>query len=103
MVRRIAAIVFIFVCTTVAWAILGATIFARSESAGSHLQGRVASNWGSPQTQVPPVATYVNTTTREEEVIENGKKLTRTITQNAEIALPVEASQIDVALNLDYR
>jgi inner membrane protein involved in colicin E2 resistance len=103
MVRRIAAIVFIFVCTTVAWAILGATIFARSESAGSHLQGRVASNWGSPQTQVPPAATYVNTTTREEEVIENGKKLTRTITQNSEIALPVEASQIDVALNLDYR
>ncbi len=103
MVRRIAAIVFIFLCTTMAWAILGATIFARSESAASHLKGRVASNWGSPQTQVPPLATYLNITTRDEEVIENGKKLTRKVTQNSEVPLPVEASQINVGLNLDHR
>ena len=30
MIKRISAIVFIFLCTAVAWAILGATIFQRT-------------------------------------------------------------------------
>jgi len=30
MIKRIAAIAFIFLCTAVAWAILGATIFQRT-------------------------------------------------------------------------
>ena len=39
--RRIAALVFIFVCTTVAWMILGATIFSRTYSRNQQLEGRV--------------------------------------------------------------
>src|SRR5713226_6825996 len=54
MFKRIAAIIAIFVCTAVAWAILGSTIFYRTYNAESGLSGRVASTWGAPQGQAPP-------------------------------------------------
>ena len=54
MVKRIGAIAFIFLCATVAWSILGTTIFSRTYSAGSSLSGKVESNWGSPEEQSPP-------------------------------------------------
>jgi len=37
--KRVAAILFIFFCTTAAWGILGATIFARTYSADGSLRG----------------------------------------------------------------
>jgi hypothetical protein len=56
---RIAAIIFIFLCTAAAWGILGSTIFARTYSARSGLRGKVESTWGAPQQQAPPSATYI--------------------------------------------
>ena len=103
MVKRIAAIVFIFVCTTIAWAILGATIFARTESTDNRLHGRIASNWGSPQVQVPPSASYSVTHLRNEEVTENEKKVQRPVSVTTEEPLQVETSRVNVALNLGYR
>jgi len=58
MIKRIAAIAFIFLCTTIAWAILGATIFQRTYSSDSSSESRVAATWGAPQNQLPPVASY---------------------------------------------
>ena len=43
MLRRILAIAAIFFCSSLAWAILGSTIFLRTDSAGGSLSGRVAS------------------------------------------------------------
>jgi len=103
MIKRITAIAFIFLCTTIAWAILGATIFARTESADSHLQGRVASTWGSPQTQVPPGASYFVTRVKSEEVLENGNRITRPVSETTEVPLQLESSRVNVALDLGYR
>src|SRR5689334_24648187 len=77
MFKRIAAITAIFVCTAVAWAILGASIFSRTESAESGLSGRVASTWGAPQEQAPPAITreWQEVKTIEDEY--DGKKRTR--------------------------
>ncbi len=59
MIKRIAALTFIFACTSVAWMILGATIFARTDSpTSSDLKSRVAASWGTQQTQSPPTASY---------------------------------------------
>ncbi len=59
MFKRVAAIIAIFICTTVAWAILGSTIFYRTyDAAESGLSGRVASTWGAPQAQAPPAVAY---------------------------------------------
>src|SRR6266576_1373417 len=49
MFKRIAAIAFIFLCTTVAWAVLGTTIFQRTYSSDSSSGVRVASTWGAQE------------------------------------------------------
>jgi hypothetical protein len=43
----------VFVCTAIAWAILGATIFSRTYGSHKQLQGHVASTWGTSQQQSP--------------------------------------------------
>jgi hypothetical protein len=56
MTKRLIAIAFIYICTTVAWMILGATLFERSQSSDQRLRGRVSSTWGTPQHQQAPSA-----------------------------------------------
>lgn len=103
MIKRIAAITFIFLCTAVAWAILGATIFQRTYDSGNSSDSRVESTWGAPQNQAPPTASFEETVPKKEEKTENGKK-TETITQEkVTTVLPLESSHINVDLNLDHR
>lgn len=103
MVKRIVAIAAIFIFTSVAWAILGATIFTRTYNSDATAQGRVASTWGAPHTQAPPTATYIQIVPRTVESIENGKKTTRIEQQPVTHTLPLESSRIDVALDLNHR
>ena len=103
MIKRIAAIVFIFICTTIAWLALGATIFSRIYSADGRLQDKVASSWGTAQTQAPPSANYQTIRLHSEETIENGHKITRQTQEYVPVALPLESSRIDVALDLEHR
>lgn len=101
--RRIAAIIFIFVCATIAWAILGASIFQRTYSLDSSLENQVAATWGAPQTQTPPVASYQKTTFKQVEVMENNRKIFRQEPETQTITLPLESSRINVDLNLSHR
>jgi inner membrane protein involved in colicin E2 resistance len=103
MTKRIIAIIFIFVCTTVAWAILGSTIFYRTYNADARLEGRVASIWGAPQTQSPPAASYPRVELKTTETVEDGKKKVVTTKENVATPLPLESSRVNVALNLEYR
>ncbi len=100
MIKRIAALAFIFVCTSIAWIILGVTIFARTDSPlSSELESRVAKSWGTAQEQAPPTATYQHEIVS---TVEN-EKGTREIKSTQSIPLPIEASKIDVALDLAHR
>ena len=103
MIRQIAALVFIFVCTTVAWMILGTTIFSRTYSSNQQLEGRVASTWGVLQEQSPPSATYkkieVSTVTEQQA----GKISTRNDKVERYFPLQLDASKIGVKLQLDHR
>src|SRR5438309_2186665 len=74
MIKRIAAIAFIFVCTTVAWGILGTTIFQRTYSSDSSSAVQVASTWGAPQNQLPPTASFDEMVAKKEVTTENGTK-----------------------------
>src|SRR5512141_2368273 len=103
MAKRIAALIFIFICTTAAWIILGATIFARTESSDSALKGRVSSTWGAPQAQSPPTASWAQTQMRQVETEEGGKKTTRTVEETTAVPLPLESSRIEVSLDLEHR
>lgn len=103
MVRRIVAIVFIFLCASAAWAILGGTIFTRTYSLDAVSQNRVASLWGSAQNQLPPKASYTKTINRREEITENGKKVQKDVPQEVVTPLELESSDVDVALDLEHR
>ena len=103
MTKRIIAITFIFICASIAWAILGGTIFSRTYDSGSSSSSRVASTWGTEQNQPPPTAWFKTQVSRQQETIENGKKETKTVQEEYLTNLPLESSNIDVNLDLDHR
>jgi inner membrane protein involved in colicin E2 resistance len=103
MIKRIAAITFIFLCTAVAWAILGATIFQRTYSSDSSSESHVVSTWGAPQNQAPPTASYDEMVPKKEVSTENGKKMERVTQEKVTTALPLESSHLNVDLNLEHR
>jgi len=89
MLKRLLAITFIFVCTTIAWCVLGSTIYMRTYERGPALRDKVASSWGSPQTQSPPRACFT----------QPGKTEKETVT----IALPLDRSRVNAGLQLEHR
>src|SRR6266513_3718115 len=103
MIKRIAAITFIFLCTTVAWAILGATIFQRTYDLGSFSENRVVSTWGAPQNQAPPNAAFYEQVAKKEETTENGKKIIKVTQETVTTVLPLKSSHLNVSLNLEHR
>jgi inner membrane protein involved in colicin E2 resistance len=103
MAKRIAALVFIFLCTTAAWTILGATITFRTQNSDSNLRGDVASIWGTSQEQTPPKACYPVPFSRTEESEVDGRKIVKTVKGFSPYCLPLESSRIRVAIVLEPR
>ena len=103
MSKRIIAIAFIFICTTIAWVILGGTIFSRTYDSGMVSSNQVASTWGTPQSQAPPMASYTEETSHKQEMLENGQKVVKTVTDKVVHELPLESSRIHVNLDLEHR
>jgi inner membrane protein involved in colicin E2 resistance len=103
MTKKIIAIVFIFICTSVAWAILGTTIFARTYDSGAVSSNRVASTWGAQQNQGPPTASFNTPITKQQDFVENGKIVKKTWTEDLINEIPLESSKVDVDLDLEHR
>lgn len=103
MTKRLLAILLVFLSATLAWMILGATIFERTYSSGKALGARVASTWGTPQRQSPPAATYIQVRQKTEEKLDNGKKILQTFDVQEVRAVPLERTRIEVALALEPR
>jgi len=103
MAKRIAAIVFIFLCTSLAWMVLGGTIVARTGDSNSRLTGHVVATWGESQVQSTPRASYSRTATEMIERTIDGRKVTEPARRTVEYPLPLERSNIRVGLNLEHR
>ena len=103
MTKRLAAIVFIFFCTSIGWMILGSTIFARTYSLHPELKSKVASSWGAPQMQSAPSATFREPFTRKVTEVEEGKRTEKTVEDFHSIDLPLESSAINVRFELEPR
>lgn len=103
MTKRIAAIIFIFFCTSVAWMILGGTISYRTYNADDQLHQRVASNWGSAQTQLPPSANYEVSVPVSSTKDVNGKKVQTTWTENRPFEVPLETTNAQANFRYDPR
>lgn len=54
MVKRLAAITFIFICTAIGWFILAGSVMVRTDSADSQMRRAVSRLWGTEQTQMAP-------------------------------------------------
>jgi hypothetical protein len=83
-VPRLIAVIFIFCCVAVAWAILGTSIVARTAEGHDTLDGRVEALWGTPHLQKAPVV-----------ILSTGEEQSQ--------AVGLESSQINVDLQLDNR
>src|SRR5215469_13936173 len=103
MVKRLFAVVFIFLCTSVAWLILGGTLVARSSSSSDRLRSRVPSVWGAPHVQVAPHAEYKLPVRSTETVKEDGKLKVIERTRFDSHTLRPSASDIHVDLKNEYR
>lgn len=103
MLRQILALAFIFVCTTIAWLILGATISSRTYEANEQLQGHVASTWGTAQQQSPPTAHYAVKETKRSTSLEDGKLVVHEEGVERDLPLALQSSRIHVSIDLDPR
>ena len=100
---RLAAISFIYVCTAIAWLILGATLDHRTNTADGTLRGKVTTIWGSPQEQHPPSAIWTIEEPQTLMTIENGLNVQRTRMAKVDRPLPLEGSKVSVDLDLSHR
>ena len=103
MLRHIAALIFIFGCTSIAWMILGATVMERTHSSDDQLKGHVASTWGTPQEQAPPSANVVWKETVAVSSKENGIPIVRNEQVDRTTVLPLDSTRLAVNLKLDHR
>src|SRR4051812_4768705 len=103
MTKRLLAIGFIFVCTSIAWFILSAVTTSRTFNADSSLRTQVESIWGAPQMQSPPAVWWTERTTQQVQTVEDGKTITKPVERRIERFLPLAGSDIDVGITLDHR
>jgi len=107
--RRLLAIGFIWLCCAGAWAILGSTLAVRSGDTFGGLLAEVHGLWGPPLVQAPPSA--VGTETHRERKVEQrfDEKRQRYFEVEkeeevtTEYALPLDASDLRAALDLEHR
>src|SRR5262245_23562019 len=102
-IKRIVAILCIFVVTTIAWMLLGATIFERTYGQDETLKSRVYSTWGTSQAQSPASASYQQVSKTLEEVYEHGRTKNKLVETTQQVDLQPLSTNVDVALQLSHR
>lgn len=90
-IPRLIGIIFIFICTTIAWSILGTSIMMRTDSGYQQLNRQVEDLWGSEHYQKAPTVTLKT-------IQKDGDKEKEVITP-----VELESSNIQVDLKLQHR
>ncbi len=103
MTKRIAAIVFIYLCITFAWVVLGTTLSIRTSTQDNNLKEMVGQVWGKPQRQRAPSVSYSTPKEVWSEVTNDGKTTREKRTEWKTTPVSLDASNILVDLNLEHR
>ena len=103
MFKRVAAIVFIYLCTVFAWVVLGTAVNIRTHSQDNKLKSAVGQLWGTVQRQPAPEVYYLTRHERRVETIKGGETVVETRTETERHAVSLESGDLDVDLKLDYR
>ncbi len=101
MIKKITALTFIFVCTALAWMILGTTLQVRSNDYNERLGYEVDSLYGPAQYQEAPNFNYSYNV--DASYFDEKLKKKVNVTKSISGTLPIESSDINVDLSLDYR
>jgi len=104
MAKKIAAIVFVYFCTCVAWVVLGGVTVERTNSQDSKLKQAVGQLWGTPQRQCAPQVFYQ--TSEQQKVArtnDEGKTTTETKTVVVNHYLNLGSSDIKADIKLTHR
>ena len=100
MLYRIAAIGFIFACTSVAWVILAQVVSHRTHQQDTKLKAAVGQLWGTPQSQRAPLLYW---TTEETVVTQTPDGQSTEHAKERRHLLPLAASRLQVDLHLEHR
>lgn len=103
MTNRIAATILIFICSAIAWVILGSAIEVRTNTASASLNGDVQSIWGTSQTQSPPSATYTVRGAKAAALAAGGTTVKSIDEEQTDIQLPIQASVVNADISVEYR
>jgi hypothetical protein len=105
---RLAAIGFIFVCTSIAWAILGSTVVSRTGEADYAMRQEVEQLWGGVHSQRAPRAFWMKEEIQLRDVDQldsRGQTVTvsKPVVTRREVEVPLIKSDVDVDVGLDHR
>jgi len=103
MSKQIGAIAFIFICTSIAWGILGGTTGIRTSQQDGVLKKEVSRLWGTTQYQKQPDAYYTTEKTVEHKSTIEGVTKTEEKVEETRHPILLEGSFINVDLSLEHR
>lgn len=103
MVKKLIALIVIFVFTVIAWTILGSVTMSRTYTQDNKLKDSVGDLWGTRQTQEAPYVYYSVTTRKVKTKTVDGKKTEETIETTETYPISLESGRITADFNLDYR
>ena len=107
-VPRLFAVLFIVVASSVAWALLGASVVHRTGESSHELRSEVAQLWGGRHVQTAPTAWYEQSREVTEEMAvpdATGQVVTRTVKRTVveRVPVPLTESRIVADLSLAHR
>lgn len=103
MKRHIGALAFIFVCTSLAWIILGSVTSTRTRSQDVKLRQNVGQLWGTTQKQHVPRVYYTTKVSKKVVSFRDDKKVVETVTETESHPVDIAKTDILVELKLKHR
>ncbi len=103
MIKQLLAIFFIYICTAVAWAVLGNTVLSRTYSSDGANGERIGQLWGTAQNQIAPTFYYETQKQVKQTSVKDGKTVTEVVTETERHFVPIEKSDVNAKVNLEYR
>lgn len=101
--KRILGLIFIFICTSIAWFILGGATTARTHAQDVKLKSAVGQLWGTVQTQSAPVVYYKTYKERQVKTVIGSETVMETKTETTIHSLSLEGTDISIDLDLAHR
>ena len=101
--KYIGGVVFIFICASFAWIILGSVTSLRTHEQDMKLRTAVGKLWGTVQRQYAPQVYFQTTYERKVTKVVDSKKTVESYTETVKNPMIFDGSEIDVNLKLEHR